>query len=511
MLNKSTFWALALVLSISGAQAQYNAGSLIIRAKSKAVSAAEHEAANAKYAIKKEIKEKKAEKEQKKAENAQKTNNRQSQGVRAAFNPDAIDAPVLYVSNTGNNGNEGSEGAPLKNLQKAIDKAAAGTVIKVAEGNYYGLLNSGTIQVTKPVYIFGGYSKDFSERDVLRHRTMIQPTPTSNGTMKQATVILAIDNANAELLFDGIIFDRGNTISYCSSKEPERKAQPEGVESPRMNPIGTAGIGGANLSEKTFTSESSIFYLNNSRCIITLHNCAFINAPDYAILGLFKGTLNVDNCIFVNQRMAAVDVRGSDAKVNSNVNFTNNTVLFTWSRTADFGDMGYGYRFQPGTNCNLRNNIFGCSIFAGIDYTHIDGDKAREATRNVQVNNNIFFLNRKGDLTIPGGGNFMYINSSDFSDVEYLDAASGNKTISDPSVFKGKIDEAYLKGFINANYTETTNYDPNSEVNTFRQAFGMNQVGTITSKTTMYANRYRWEKALLLFGAVDGCGAQSIK
>ena len=36
----------------------------------------------------------------------------------------------------------------------------------------------------------------------------------------------------------------------------------------------------------------------------------------------------------------------------------------------------------------------------------------------------------------------------------------------------------------------------------------MNQIGTMTSQVTMYANRYNWEKALLIFGAMPGYGAQ---
>ncbi len=41
-------------------------------------------------------------------------------------------------------------------------------------------------------------------------------------------------------------------------------------------------------------------------------------------------------------------------------------------------------------------------------------------------------------------------------------------------------------------------HNPNSAVNTFRSALGIDQIGTMTSKVTMYANRYNWEKALLL-------------
>ena len=82
----------------------------------------------------------------------------------------------LYVnSQTGNNGNDGSKGAPFKNIQKAIDMASNDATIYVAEGNYYGTLSKGNINVTKPVKIIGGYSSDFSQRDVLKYLT---PTDT---------------------------------------------------------------------------------------------------------------------------------------------------------------------------------------------------------------------------------------------------------------------------------------------------------------------------------------------
>ena len=44
--------------------------------------------------------------------------------------------------------------------------------------------------------------------------------------------------------------------------------------------------------------------------------------------------------------------------------------------------------------------------------------------------------------------------------------------------------------------------------NQFRSALGLNQVGTMQSSATMYANRYNLQKALQLFGAVVGYGAQ---
>ena len=53
--------------------------------------------------------------------------------------------------------------------------------------------------------------------------------------------------------------------------------------------------------------------------------------------------------------------------------------------------------------------------------------------------------------------------------------------------------------------------DYSSSANQFRSAFGMNIQGTGSTTASMFANRYPWEEALSLFGAVEGCGAQAIK
>ena len=74
-----------------------------------------------------------------------------------------------------------------------------------------------------------------------------------------------------------------------------------------------------------------------------------------------------------------------------------------------------------------------------------------------------------------------------------------------------KIDAPYLKGFIGINGTQASEFNPNSSLNTFRSAMGMNMQGTETVRVSMYGNRYPFEKAFDLFGAVNGYGAQMIR
>ena len=428
-----------------------------------------------------------------------------------------IPGNALYVSSTtGSNRNDGSKGSPYKNIAKALEVAPSGATIVVAEGNYYGLLNSGNIIITKPVTIIGGYSTDFAERDILKHRTFIQPTAASNGSASgMGTIqIKSVQAPNDYVIIDGFILDRGNSVAYNARGE----GKPEGVASPMMNPIGTAGIGGENLDEQqVHTTETAMIYFEGYQGVVNsvnvvVRNCAFLNCPNYGVVGMLKGgSLTLENNIFVNVRMATLDVRGADPKGVIPLTFRYNTVLFVWSRLKDLGDMGYGYRMIPGTSNTIENNIFGCATFSALDRTHVDSDKAREAMRKDVVKNNIFFLNRQTDLTIPGGGMFLRVRANDFDDVEQLSAVSGNKILTDPSLFNGKINKAYLEGFLNLKTSSNMSVDYNSSANQFRSAFGMNLQGTGSTTTSMYANRYPWQDALSLFGAVNGCGAQALK
>ena len=417
-------------------------------------------------------------------------------------------AQTYYVSkSTGSNRNDGSKDAPFKNIQKAIETVPEGSTIYVAEGNYFGTLDKGNIPVSKCVKIYGGYNTDFSQRDILKYKTMVQPSATSNGTASGlGTMIIKVNNPQGEVVIDGLLFDRGNSISYNVRGE----GKPDGVDCPMMNPIGTSGKGGANLDESNvLTTETREIYFDNPTFKqITIRNCAFVNAPNYGIAGQFRGKALIDNNIFINNRMIACDVWGGDAKINMEVEFCNNTVLFTWSRLKDMGDMGYGFRFNNRTDSYVHHNIIGCSVFAALDRGRTDTPKEREAMKVTTSEHNMFFLNKRGDLALPGGGMFMMVNCEDFEEVEQLKEIDGCVRLKDPSSLKGKINEAYLNGFINASYKETLTTDPNSDANQFRQAMGMNQVGTMTSSATMFANRYPFEDALRMFGAVKGYGAQ---
>jgi len=441
----------------------------------------------------------------------QKDNKPTEQQTTAAPQPKT--AQIIYVSkSTGKNKNDGSISAPLKNIQKAVDIAAEGALIRVAEGNYFGNLDCGNIKITKPVTIEGGWNTDFTERNTLRYLTMIQPSQESNGTATLGTLgtmhIEIPTKGDIPMELDGLIFDRGYTNAY----NPRGEGKPEGVLSPMMQETpGQSGIGGDDEMSISGCKNNDYYTLYfKVSCPINIRNCAFINSRTQAVEGgIGEGKkATITNNIFVNSRMAACEINGNSATLNAEVEFAYNTILFAWTRTRTFEDMGYGYRFMNRINGNVHHCILGCCCFAALDRCRIDSPADREAKKVTIAEHNRFFLNKQADLMIPGGGKFMRIWANQFEDVEQLARENDNVTITDPKALNNAIDEAYLKGWINLSYGESSSFDRNSGANQFREAMGMSMQGTMNSKASMWANRYPWRKALELFGAMSGYGAQ---
>ena len=172
--------------------------------------------------------------------------------------------------------------------------------------------------------------------------------------------------------------------------------------------------------------------------------------------------------------------------------------------------MGYGVRALSKVDANISHNIIGLSIMSAFD----NSQNNRPGEQKVTLNENMFFLNKKGDVSYTVSPSVKYLKVDDeafedFEDVQGIESCVKNVSLSNPAAFKGMLDDKFLAGFLSASYTESTDYNPNSPANQFRSAMGMNQVGSIQSKVSMYANKYPYSDNLMkLFGAVKGYGAQ---
>ena len=416
----------------------------------------------------------------------------------------AVGADLYVARKGGKNNNPGTKEKPFRNLWKAIDKAAPGDAIHVTEGIYHGKMSCGWIEVSKAVTIKGGYSSDFSQRAPMKFQTLLRPTNDQNAT-KPIFGTMTIQNKNAkvkgDVVIDGIIFDHTLANSYHA-----REGKPAGFQQGMYLIPPSKGL-------TKYPSIDRYMLHANTDGNLTIQNCLFLNASNYAVnINHFSGKVKLLNNAFIGSRMVAAEVRSSNGKLYAvDYEFAYNTVLFTWTRTKTFEDMGYGVRANNGIISNIHHNILGLNCMAGFDNT-----KGNAKQKKVKLDKNIFFLNKKADVAITISPNIKFMKVEDdgfddLSDVDGMESVSDNTAFKNPALFKGIIDVNYLQAFLSATYTEKVHYNENSPMNQFRAALGLNKQGSITSKVSMFCNPYPFESAVKFFGAVKDCGAQECK
>ena len=446
----------------------------------------------------------------------------------------AVPAPkgkTYYVSaTTGSARADGlSPETPMKDLQKAIDTASDNDEIRVAEGNYLGNLDRGYIEcgkfgdashdMGKFISIYGGYSTDFKERDVIKHITKIQPTDQK--------FIAPLFNINARrpvgytgpmgtVVIDGLVFDMGeNNLYFVKNVNEDVTGTPnEGVLTGRFIEPGSSvsmpTVGYANGDEYGLHMDVE----GNVR----VSNCIFVNCRDYGIQALMgKGHMEVCNNIFIACRYAACQVKGNvkDADIPEvSLDFHHNTVLFTWTRTKTFEDMGQGFRFMNGIRTiNVYNNIFGCNSNCGVERVFYESNASMEKAKISNLYDNYFFANKRDLELASSGAATISVSASRIDEAEQIGPKyEGNKDLPEGNdAFINAIDQPYLEGFMSLKIIQSQSYNPNSAANQVNRIFGLNQQGSEIVRPSMYCNKYPWEKAKDLFGKVANYGAQMPK
>ena len=419
-----------------------------------------------------------------------------------------VSAKDIYVSlSSGKNKNAGTKEAPLKNIWKAVEKSQPGDAIHVAEGNYPGKMKCGWVQLDKPVSLIGGYSPDFTVRDPLKHKTMFQPKNDQNDKKGSAMALMRIDFKNQKgfkMLIDGLIFDDGFASSYH-----ETKGKPEGfdtgmwLEGPAMNKLRDKFP-----SANRYSLFATLGYGTAGE--LEIRNCTFVNGSNFGVnINWFEGEVKMKNNVFCNNRMIGANVQSSNGQPGKvKWEFENNTVLFTWSRLNDLADMGFGVRVNANVEAEIENNIIGLNVLTGFDNT-----KGNGKTKKIQLDGNVFFLNRESDVQMTVSPSVAKVRVDGFEDLEGTDGIESiedNVDLADPKVFAGRINAKYLNSFLSMKYSESTKLDE-GKCNGLRSVLGLPLQGTIKTTCDMYANRYPMEDALKLFGAMEGKGAQVIK
>ena len=164
-------------------------------------------------------------------------------------------AMVVYVcteADGGDDSNPGTQTEPKLTIQSAINTATAPAEVHVAEGSY-GI--AGQITMKDGVSILGGYSEDFSERDVVTHETIITDIRTPDSGYIYAVYCSGISET---VRIDGFTINGGNAVSYARSFCIYNTNSSPTIFNNRIN--GGAGAG----SEGIYNQSSSPIISNNT-------------------------------------------------------------------------------------------------------------------------------------------------------------------------------------------------------------------------------------------------------
>lgn len=443
----------------------------------------------------------------------------------------AAKGKTYYVSaSTGSARADGlTPSTAMRDLQKAIDTAEDNDQIFVAEGNYLGNLDRGYIQVGKFgdathdfgkfISLYGGYSPDFSERNVIKHVTKFQPVD------QQFTAPLFNFNARrpygytgpeGTVVIDGFVFDFGENNLYCVANvdDPVTGTPNEGVLTGRFIEPGAS----VSVPKVGYANGDEYGLHMDVEGKVRISNCIFVNCRDYGIQALMgKGHMEICNNIFIACRYAACQVRGNvkDADIEKvSLDFHHNTVLFSWTRTKAYEDMGQGFRFMNGIRTiNVYNNIFGCNSNCAVERVYYEANKELEKLKVSNLYNNYFFANRRDLEIAASGAASISVPAARIDEAEQIGPKyEGNMEMPEGNdAFINAIDKSYLEGFMTLKIIQSQSYNANSAANQVNRLFGLNQQGSEIVRPSMYFNKYPWEKAKDLFGKVSGYGAQMPK
>lgn len=406
--------------------------------------------------------------------------------LTAAVSTFPLMSKTLFVSKAnGKNSNPGTKEQPLKNIDKAVKVAQAGDTVNVAGGIYSGTFDIGYIDCNKALKLMGSFSPDFSARDIKKYPTVFQPDNKSGARSRKA--LLRFSGDVDGVVVNGFVFDMGMRNAYHN-----KDGKPAGLETgmlllPPKKLTGQA----ATVTEACLSIPSS-----SKGGDVLIQNNVFVNSAKFGIqAGLRKGTLKILNNVFIANRMAAMEIYGTCRSTGGpktlslcgEVEIAHNTILFSWSRTKELLDMGYGIRIMTKLSYNIHHNVIGGNVLAGVDHSRFNKNEW------VKLDHNIFFANKMADLEYsPASNTKLNLRVEQFGDLEFA-SCTGNKDIIPKTLV---IDKAYLEGFLNSRYTEQADFNPDSPANQFREIMGLNKQGKLTSRVTMYGNRYPWKAAL---------------
>lgn len=391
-----------------------------------------------------------------------------------------FDGEVYYVSMDGNNKNDGSFDAPFKNIDKAIETANAGDRIYVAEGTYSGSSGLCAYSIDKPLELYGSFSKDFSNRDLMKHTTIVQ---AGQGSSKKDHFIFKTTlDTDGPIIIDGFLLDMGEQQQYSKDK-------PDGVSSGYMKRTGE--------DDEGTPKRTGIYMLGNERKI---SNNVFVNMSNGAIQILQNndadGIIEIENNVFAACASDAIECGGLPAAPRT-IEIHHNTFVFSFGETYKDNKEGNAIHSKEDAVFNYHDNIIAYSSGAGIEHLSHDDE--------TKIDYNLFWGNRKGALyTEMSNGDSVFLSPEEFPEVKHLESTDENyRKYVDLS-----LDEAYLFHYLSSSMDTLKEYNTDLDINKLNESINNNKDEYSAIDAPFFANKYPYKETLKIFGADRSHGAQ---
>ncbi|MEV6968640.1 right-handed parallel beta-helix repeat-containing protein [Hamadaea sp. NPDC051192] len=289
----------------------------------------------------------------------------------------------------GSSGGDGARETPFRDLFQALEKAAEGDRVLVAEGDYTGRLRSGAWRIPVPnLTLLGGWDAEFGVRDPWRHPVRFVLTPETKAKGVFGDPMLTVEDSGEGLIVDGFVFDGSTYNAYGDD--------------------GALDVGNSQ--------SAALLDLRGGNGGITVRNCVFANAAYCAVqLSAAYGTF--ENNVVVNTSGTAIRLRAPGAgpwRVHGN------TVLFAADPT------GRASTGQSTSGCLLDISGRGVvrvesTVLAFADSIAV---RATVPNQNLVLDGNVLAANLYAD--IYDGGNVLVDAAN--RDRALLDAPFGGQT-----------------------------------------------------------------------------------
>ena len=407
-------------------------------------------------------------------------------GVLAAVLAFAVAFPAsakdFYVK-AGASGKGASPSDAMDEVWKALEKAARGDVIHVANGTYNGKGGAGHFIVKIPnLSLVGGYNDDFSARDPFKNLTILERAKDFKGDwtgLPEAIVAGDQHEDHSGFTLDGFVLNGESRNSY------------------------TDGV----VALKAPTYRGMCVQTNSADTKI--RNCILMNPVGDGIYCTWQGKKNeITNNFIINTFYAAIETRS--AQPDSVILIKNNTIVYGWS----YPTMGGAIGVFVG---RLGTTVIDSNVFAFLQ-TEADEDglgvKNTFGNDTTVMKNNVFFScvggfykymdNNKANLTVWKAKDFADLNDEDLAG-EYMLAESGDNREADPGI---KPDKDFATKFANfvASQPGKLNMDA---MNEWRRSLGLPLQAEPGSARKNYGFAYPLAAVVPnLVSAIPGIGAR---